>query len=52
MWMKKLDDHKQKIGASVYELWMMDDVWMDDVFEAVDKTDDAVTNVQKFQSKL
>ena len=33
MWMKKLDDHKQKIGASVYELWMMDDVRMDDVFE-------------------
>ena len=27
MWMKKLDDHKQKIGAFVYELWMMDDVW-------------------------
>ena len=35
MCMKKLDDHKQKIGASyLYELWMMDNVWMDDVFEA------------------
>ena len=33
IWMKKLDDHKQKIGASVYELLMMDDVCMD-VFEA------------------
>ena len=34
MWMKKLDDHKQKSSASVYELSVMNDVWMDDVFEA------------------